>query len=75
MIKSTLMLALIAMLAPGLSAAQTVQNFIIDPNPTRWHAGIVSLYKRDKKCPQERKDCVVRKGRRLLHFYYKSQRR
>jgi len=45
MIKSILMLAVIAMLVPGLSAAQTVQNFIIDPNPTRWHAGITSLFK------------------------------
>ena len=45
MIKSTLMLTVVAMLVPGLSAAQTVQNFIIDPNPTRWHAGITTLFK------------------------------
>jgi len=34
MIKSNLALAVVAMLAPGLSSAQTVQNFIIDPDPT-----------------------------------------
>jgi FG-GAP-like repeat len=48
MIKSTLMLAVIAMLVPRLSAAQTVQNFVIDPNPTRWHVGITSLVKEVK---------------------------
>jgi hypothetical protein len=34
MIKSTLVLAVVAMLAPGLSSAQTVQNFIVAPDPT-----------------------------------------
>ena len=42
------MLTVVAMLVPGLSAAQTVQNFIIDPNPTRWHAEIASLFKEMK---------------------------
>src|SRR5713101_2453265 len=48
MIKSTLMLTVVAMLVPGLSAAQTVQNFIIDPNPTRGHAELASLFKEMK---------------------------
>jgi FG-GAP-like repeat len=46
MIKATLMLAVVAMLVPGVSAAQTVQNFIIDPNPTRWEAGVPNLFKK-----------------------------
>src|SRR4029077_16263006 len=33
-IKSTRTLAIVAMLTPGLSAAQSVQNFIIAPDPT-----------------------------------------
>ena len=61
MIKSTLMLALIAMLVPGLSAAQTVQNFIIDPNPTRWHAGIVSLYKEIRSVLKSEKTAPLEK--------------
>jgi hypothetical protein len=39
------MLALVAMLVPRLSAAEAVQNFIIDHNPTRWHAGLTTLFK------------------------------
>jgi hypothetical protein len=34
MIKSTLVIAVVAVLALGTSTAQTVQNFIIDPDPT-----------------------------------------
>ena len=48
MSKFTLMVAVIAMLAPGLSAAQTVQNFVIDPNPTSWRPEIASFVKEIK---------------------------
>ncbi|MBV8505847.1 MAG: hypothetical protein JOZ11_08585, partial [Alphaproteobacteria bacterium] len=48
MSKFTLMLAVISMLAPGLSAAQTVQNFVIDPNPTSWRPEIASFVKEIK---------------------------
>jgi hypothetical protein len=61
MIKSTLMLTVVAMLVPGLSAAQTVQNFIIDPNPTRWHAGITSLYKDMKSLLKREKTGALEK--------------
>jgi FG-GAP-like repeat len=44
MLKSTIALAVGAMLAPGLSAAPTIQKFIIDPNPTREHTGITGLF-------------------------------
>ena len=50
MTKSTLVLAVVAMLAPGLSAAQTVQNFIIDPDPTLGQT----------------EGAALRKGRRLV---------
>src|SRR5437667_8495493 len=49
MVKSVLSFALAGMLAPGLSAAQTVQNFIIDPNPTRENIGITSFFKEAKR--------------------------
>jgi len=61
MIKSTLMLTVVAMLVPGLSAAQTVQNFIIDPNPTRWHAGIASLSKEIRSFVKGEKTGVLEK--------------
>jgi len=61
MIKSILMLTVGAMLVPGLSGAQTVQNFIIDPNPTRWHAGIASLSKEIRSFVKGEKTGVLEK--------------
>ena len=57
MIKSRLSFALAAMLAP----APTVQNFIIDPNPTRWQPGITSLFKEVKSFLKSEKNGSLEK--------------
>src|SRR4029077_11377908 len=61
MIKSTLMLTVVTILVPGLSVAQTVQNFIIDPNPTGWRAGIVNLYKEIRSALKSEKTASLEK--------------